>query len=278
MATHVAIPLLTALSVAQVAAQFPCEGWPTAEFWRAADPDRVRECIAGGNPIHHRFPPENWTALHSAAAFSDDPEVIAVLIEAGADLEDSSPPARRTPLHVAARYSSNPEIVRVLIRYGADVNAVNEPGRTPLHLAALFNDNPPVVEELARATDVNARASLGLTPLHDAARRRLDDVRMGTPNPDIVQVLLRQGADLSVEAFDGGTPAGWAGTPDVADLIRSEAQRRAEARELFLRAVGTRVAVGAVALLLLGLLVGGGWNGSATLSWRPVCGRWRGTG
>lgn len=273
MATHVAIPLLTALSVAQVAAQSPCEGWTTAEFWRTADPDRVRECIAGGNPIHHRFPPENWTVLHSAAAFSDDPEVIAVLIEAGADLENSSPPARRTPLHVAARYSSNPEIVRVLLRYGADVNAVNGPGRTPLHLAALFNDNPAVVEELARATDVNARESLGLTPLHDAARRRVDDVRMGTPNPDIVQVLLRQGADLSVEAFDGGTPVGWAGTPDVADLIQGEAQRRAAIKDRFLELVATRVAVGAIVLILLGLLLGGGRNGSATLSWRSAYGR-----
>lgn len=262
MATHIAIPVLAALTVGQTAVQHPCEDWATGGFWRTAYPGLVRECLADGYPLHERFPPENWTALHSAAAFSDDPEVIAVLVEAGADLEDSSPLADRTPLHVAARYTSNPEIVRVLIRYGADVNAVNGLGRTPLHLAALFNDSPAVVRELARATDVNTQANEGFTPLHDAARRRAqDELRVGDPNPGIVEVLLRQGADLSAEAFDGGTPMGWAETGAAADLIRSETRRRAATKERFLRLVGTSVFVGAVVLTLLL---------SLTISWPPT--------
>ena len=266
MPTCVAIPLLTALSVTQAAVQPPCEGWGTQDFWRTADPARVGECLAAGYSVHDRLGLLR-TVLHMAAAFSDDAEVIAVLVEAGADLAASFPPLNRTPLHTAARYNRNPEIARVLLRYGADVNAVNGLGRTPLHLAALFNDNPAVVEELARATDVNIRAREGFTPLHDAARRQNDERRVGNPNPGIVKVLLRQGADLSVEAFDGGTPMRWAKTQAVADLIQSETQRRAATRERFLRLVGTRVVLGAVALTLLGSLVGVGANKSRTISW-----------
>ena len=269
MPTYIAIPVLTALSVVQAAAQLPCEDWTTQEFWRTVDPARVRECLADGYSIHNRFPSYNLTVLHRAAAFSDDPEVISVLLEAGANLEDSSSPTYRTPLHLAARFNSNPEIVRVLLEHGADVNAGNEPGRTPLHLAALFNDNPAVVEELARATDVNIRAEEGgETPLHDAARRRPNDLpKAGDPNPAIVETLLRQGADLSAEALDGSTPFGWAETQVAADLIRSETQRRAATRERFLRLVGTRVVVGAVVLALLVSLIRVGARSPRNISW-----------
>ena len=254
MPTYVAIPLLTALSVAQAAVQPACEGWTTEDFWRTADPARVKECLAAGYSVHDRLGLSR-TVLHMAAAFSDDAEVIAVLVEAGAELDASWPTLNRTPLHVAARYNRNPEIVHVLLRYGADANAVNEPGRTPLHLAALFSENPAVVEELIKVTDVNIQAKDGETPLHDAARRRPNhEGRVGNPNPGIVEVLLRQGADLSAEALDGATPLRLAEDEAVADLIQSETQRRAATRERFLRLVGSRVVVGAVALTLLGSL------------------------
>ena len=206
MSTCVAIPVLTALSVAQAAVQPACEGWTTEDFWRTADPARVKECLAAGYSVHDRLG-RSWTVLHMAAAFSDDPEVIAVLVEAGADLEASWPPLNRTPLHTAARHNRNPEIVRLLLRYGADDYAVNGPGRTPLHLAALFSENPAVVEELVKVTDVNIRAKGGETPLHDAARRKPNhEGRVGNPNPGIVEILLTQGADLSAEALDGSYP------------------------------------------------------------------------
>ncbi|WP_419933654.1 ankyrin repeat domain-containing protein [Candidatus Palauibacter sp.] len=257
MATLLALPVLTALSVAQAAAQPPCEGWTTQQFWRTAGPATVRECLAAGYRINDQRLPRNITALHWAAGFSHDPEVITVLLEAGASLEASSPPEYRTPLHYAARYSGHPEVVRTLLQYGADVYAVNRPGRTPLHLAALFNDNPEVVEELVKATRVNTQARDGETPLHDAARRRPNDMpRVGDPSPAIVEVLLRNGADLSAEALDGGTPVRWAEDGGVANLIQSEEERRAAIRERFLRSVVTRVVAGALVLTLLASLAG----------------------
>ena len=83
----------------------------------------------------------------------------------------------------------------------------------------------------------------------------------------------RQGADLSAEALDGATPLRWAEDEAVADLIRSETQRRAAINERFLRLVGTWVVVGAVVLALLGSLVGVGANRSRTIFWPSAHGR-----
>ena len=251
------LPVLASLYSAQAAVQPPCKGWTTEDFWRAADPPTVRECLAAGYRIDDRGLPRNTTALHWAAGRSDDPEVITVLLEAGASLEASSPPEYRTPLHYAGRLSKHPEVVRTLLRHGADVYAVNGFGRTPLHLAALYNDNPEVVEELIKATHVNTQARGGETPLHEAARRRPNHMpTAGDTNPAIVGLLLRYGANLSAEALDGGTPARWAEDQGVANLIQSEAARRASTLERFLRSVVARVALGAVALGLLGHLMG----------------------
>ena len=250
--TLLAVPVLTALAVTP--AQPPCEGWTTREFWETVEPATVRECLSYGYSVDDRSPSENETPLQLAAGFSDDPEVIRVLVEAGASLDASSPPVNRTPLHYAARWNRNPEVVRALLQYEPDVYAVNERGRTPLHLAALFNENPAVVEELARVTPVNVRTKEGGTPLHDAAGRRWGYLR-GGPNPSVVEVLLRHGADLSAELPGGVTPLRWAEDRRVVEMIRGEAARREAIRERFLQYVMTRVAVGAVVLGFLWYLL-----------------------
>lgn len=254
--TLLLLPALASWYAAQAAVQPSCEGWTTERFWSTADPPTVRECLAAGYSIHDRIPPYNVTSLHLAARYTGSPEVIAVLVEAGADLEASSPPSFRTPLHQAARFNENPEVVRTLLEYGADVNAVNERGRTPLHLAALYHDSPAIVEVLADATQPNVQNRDGETPLHGAAKRRPNDLlKVGDPNPAIVEVLLERGADLSAEALDGGTPEDWAEDERVANLIRGEAQRRSAILEGFLHAAGTRLTLAAVALGLLGYLL-----------------------
>ena len=68
-------------------------------------------------------------------------------------------------------------------------------------------------------------------------------------------------------------PCGGPKTKLSADLIRSETQRRAAINERFLRLMGTRVAVGAVVLALLGSLVGVGANRSRTIFWPSTHGR-----
>jgi len=241
-------------SPALTSAQTACDGWTTFEFWRTVDPATVRACVSRGYGVNDRSLFRNATPLHWAAAESDDPEVVSVLVEAGASLEAVSR-AGRTPLHFAARSNGNLEVLRALLRYEPDVYARNPAGRTPLHLAALWNDNPEVVEELARVTDVNVRAKAGETPLHSATRSR-GFAAVPSPNPDVVAVLLRRGADLAAEA-DGGatgwsTPGLWANDRRVVAMIREEETRREAMRERFLRYVATRVAAGTVVLAVLG--------------------------
>lgn len=240
-------------SPALAPARIPCDGWTTPEFWRAADPTTVRGCISHGYGVNDRSPFRNATPLHWAAAFSNDPEVVSILLEAGASLEAVSREGR-TPLHFAARSNGNPEVVRVLLQYEPDVYAQNPLGRTPLHLAAWFNDNPDVVEELARVTDVNVRASVGETPLHSATRPRVWP-SVPNPNPDVVAVLLRRGADLAAKADGGATPILWAEDERVVEMIEEEEVRREAMRERFLRYVSTRVAVGTIVLSALGYLL-----------------------
>lgn len=234
--------------------QTACDGWTTEEFWRAVDPATVRGCISRGYSVHDRSLFKNATPLHWAAAVSEEPEVVSVLVEAGASLEAVSDNGR-TPLHFAARSNGNLEVLRALLRYEPDVYARNPEGRTPLHLAALWNDNPDIVEELARVTDVNVRARVGETPLHSATRSR-GFPAVPSPNPEVVAVLLRRGADLAAEADGGATgwsaPIIWAGDKRVVEMIREEEVRREAIRERFLRYVATRVAVGTVVLAVLG--------------------------
>ncbi len=242
----------TLLAFALTAAQAPCDGWTTEEFWRAVDAATVRGCISRGYSVDDRATINNETPLHWAAGFSDDAEVVSVLVEAGASLEAVSGNGR-TPLHYAARSNGNLEVLRALLRYEPDVYARNDEGRTPLHLAALWNDNPGFVEELARVTDINVRARVGETPLHSATRSR-GFPAVPDPNPDVVAVLLRRGADLAAKADGGATPVGWADDGRVVEMIQEEEVQREAMRERFLQYVATRVAAGTVVLAVLGYL------------------------
>jgi len=245
-----ALPLMASLALTP--AQGLCDGWTTEEFWRAVDAATVRGCLSQGYNVNDRSPIKHATPLHWAAAESDDPEVVGVLVEAGANLEALSQ-EDRTPLHYAARSNGNLEVLRALLRYEPDVYARNPEGRTPLHLAALWNDNPDVVEELARVTDVNVRARVGETPLHSATRSR-GFPEIPDPNPDVVAVLLRHGANLTAQADGGATPMLWADDGRVVEMIQEEEVSREAMQARFLRYVATRVAAGTVALAVLGYL------------------------
>lgn len=251
LSTFLVLPVLTSMAVAPT--QLPCAGWTTRGYWEAAGPAAVRECLSAGYSVDDRSAPNERTPLHWAAAFSDDPEVISVLVEAGASLRALTR-AGRTPLHMAARYNGIPAIVRALVEYEADVHAENIHGRTPLHLAALYSENPAVVDELAGVTDINVRTHNGGTPLHDAARR-IRDGATGNPNPAIVDVLIRRGADLSVETEGGLTPARRARDERLAAMLQEEEARREAIRARFLQAVAARGAVGVFVLGALGVLV-----------------------
>jgi ankyrin repeat protein len=90
-----------------------------------------------------------------------------------------------TPLMYAALYGT-PEMVTLLLDYGADPKVADKRGATALLFAV--GDARKVEELLARGADVNARTSMGNTPLIAAAAYS-DNLR-------VVKLLLDKGADL----------------------------------------------------------------------------------
>lgn len=116
-------------------------------------------------------------------------------INLGADIE-----ARlrgSTPLYDAAR-KDNMEILYLLIERGADVNAVCH-GETPLLKVVALNNLRFAKALIAKGANVNvADEHLGNTPLHYAVIKR---------NPEMIKLLLSNGADMYAENYKGDTPA-----------------------------------------------------------------------
>ena len=156
-------------------------------------------------------------------------EIIKALLEAGADV-NADPGVDYTPLEYAAINPQGIELVRLLLDNGADVFMKDSYDRTAL-IRAIENNSEGAVDLLLRsgsqvdepdaygftaahaaacgeesilrrlintATDMNARSTFGLTPLHRAATHgKLNNMR----------ILLEEcGADVNAQSSDGKTP------------------------------------------------------------------------
>ena len=92
------------------------------------------------------------------------------------------------------------------------------PGRS-IHRAAMNGNIEAVKQHLAAGTDVNAKDSVGQTPLHFAA------------NKEIAELLIAEGADVNVKDERGNTPLDLAELtrhPEIADLLRKHGGKTGE--------------------------------------------------
>ncbi|CAB0035385.1 unnamed protein product [Trichogramma brassicae] len=109
-----------------------------------------------------------------------------------------------SPLHLALAHRKN-EVAELLLRSGAGASSTNAEGLTPLHLICMKNDDDVLLKTFLKISDEKHRSVLidapdkwGWTPLHHA-------LACGCKK-QIVDVLLRRGADCNLANRDGSTP------------------------------------------------------------------------
>jgi ankyrin repeat protein len=144
------------------------------------------------------------------AVRSERTAVVELLLGAGAgvDVPDSN---GWTALTCAA-VRGHLDIVRLLLRGGADPALKNKSGKDALAFAEERGNADMVELLLGAGLGVDVPDSDGKTPLMRAARKG---------NLDIVRLLLRSGADPALKNKSGEDALAFAGTADVATLLRS---------------------------------------------------------
>jgi len=112
----------------------------------------------------------------------------------------------RTPLITAVMLNEE-KLVEVLLENGADVDAFETQGKTALHMAVMLGSTAMIEMLLERGTDINAvhrrmdappdlQDFLSVTPLQLAVLE----------NPQLVEFLLKHGADVNGRNLAGITP------------------------------------------------------------------------
>ena len=135
------------------------------------DTGRAKEILARDPAAIGARSSDGWTALHLAAFMGHAP-VTRVLLDHGADLEAvSTNSIANRPLHAALAGKGSTEVIELLIARGADVNARAELGITPLHLAAARGNMPLTRRLIQLKADPGARMADGKRPADFAAER-----------------------------------------------------------------------------------------------------------
>lgn len=151
--------------------------------WSSASPSQVEQVNPRTKDMSGR------TALHWAAARSNNVKVIQMLLKSGANV-NAQDGMGYTPLHTAVEGSkSDKKILQTLLKAGAKINATGMGDDTPLHMAAAKNE-PWVLKLLLQAgANPNAGDFDNMTPLHTAA--------FGNSDIEVLKVLIAAGSDVN---------------------------------------------------------------------------------
>lgn len=159
------------------------------------------------------------TVLHKVFMDYDDEgtcrkRLVGKLIEYGADFNCVDAEGN-TPLHTALSIISytEPGVVELLIKSNCNINAQNNKGKTPLHVLVdhihydYNNDHDPT--ELQLLLDSNADPTIkdnkGNTPLHITHAKSVVGRRYADKFIDILQPLIKAGADINMPDTNGKT-------------------------------------------------------------------------
>ena len=157
--------------------------------------------------------PEHWEGATplTLAALGGDLDVATLLIEAGANV---NPVSQDGSALLMAVWGGHPPMVGLLLERGADANVASSSGETPL-MAAAYKGFTEIGQTLIeRGAIIDCQTTSGTTdffktsppvcgesPLHLAA---------AYGHQSFVELLLHNGADVSVKDHTGQTPRHWA--------------------------------------------------------------------
>jgi hemoglobin len=150
------------------------------------DPALAHERYAGRTLLHDASAQANLSMVELLLRFGADPNtagghgplyclanewralgggsVVRALVQGGANVDASDGVKRCTALHMAAR-RGNVEVAAALLDCGADIEARDSLGDTPLRRAVNCNKIEVAALLLARGAERDSRGSKGLTPL-----------------------------------------------------------------------------------------------------------------
>lgn len=191
-------------------------------LWLAAAggrPETARWLLEAGADITPRN--AAFGAALDMAALRGAPEVVRLLLEAGADA-NADDNVGATPLHRAAA-GGDSAVAALLIEYGANVNARTIVPYEPLHIAATAGHTAVVEVLLEAGARTDTHEQTRRTPLACAVRKlHLETAEMllqrgvtidegalidavETGNVEVVELLVRYGADLSARVYAART-------------------------------------------------------------------------
>jgi ankyrin repeat protein len=211
-------------------------GW-TPLMWAASkntDPEVISVLLQNGADINSKDDLLGMTALTLAARGNSNPEVISILLRNGADVNARGENGN-TVCGISAFHNTNPEVISVLLENGADVNARDYRENTVLMWAVGFApDLEEIFEEIAVMTDrpceevdnpdleTPRKIAALLDPLHEIVDKpnleKIPDLPENgedniirhdsgwtalmwaaseNPNPEVVSILLQNGADIN---------------------------------------------------------------------------------